>query len=462
MPIDRRSILSAGLGAGIGVGLSGVAAAADAGPRSKREAARVAAAEVPAADELGLKPGSAQDQSAALQALIDEAANRGAPLLLPPGRFRTGRLQLRPGTRLVGSARSTTLEFIGGAAFLVGEGDGIGLEGLVLDGAYQTLDDGQATGLVSLKKSRGILLRDLEVVRSIANGFTLEGCAGGVSDCTVTGALMAGIHSLDATGLDILHNHVADCANNGIQVWRSEPGEDGSVVANNRIERIRADGGGTGQNGNGINAFRAGGVLVTGNRVADCAYSAIRGNSSSNIEIIANSCARLGEVALYAEFAFQGALIANNLVDTAATGISVTNFNEGGRLAVVQGNILRNLFRREQEPEDKRGEGIAVEADASVTGNVIESAPTAGLVIGSGAYMREVVATGNLIRKARVGILVSTEAGVGACLIANNLISGTTDGSIRAADAAGRPVGPELAGGGAGSKRLSLSGNLAV
>jgi uncharacterized secreted repeat protein (TIGR03808 family) len=98
-------------------------------------------------------------------------------------------------------------------------------------------------------------------------------------------------------------------------------GEDGSVVACNRIERIRADGGGTGQNGNGINAFRAGGVLVCGNRVSDCAYSAVRGNSSSDIQIIANSCTRLGEVALYAEFAFQGALIANNLVDTAAIGI---------------------------------------------------------------------------------------------------------------------------------------------
>ncbi len=462
MPIDRRSILSVGLGAGIGAGLSTVAAAANAGPRSEREAARVAAAEVPSAAELGLKPGSTQDQSAALQAAIDAAANRGAPLLLPPGRFRTGRLQLRPGTRVIGTARATTLEFAGGQAFLVGEGDSITLEGLVLDGGYQTLDLGQANGLVSLKKSRGLALRDLEVTRSIANGIVLEGCAGSVSDCRITAALMAGIRSLDATGLEILYNHVADCANNGIQVWRSEPGEDGSVVASNRIERIRADGGGTGQNGNGVNAFRAGGVLVTGNRITDCAYSAVRGNSSSNIQIVANSCARLGEVALYAEFAFQGALIANNLVDTAATGISVTNFNEGGRLAVVQGNVLRNLFRREEEPQDKRGEGIAVEADAAVTGNVIESAPTAGLVIGSGAYMREVVATGNLIRKARVGILVSSDPDAGACLIANNMISGATEGSIRAADASGRPVGPELVGGGASGGRLSLAGNVAV
>jgi len=75
--------------------------------------------------------------------------------------------------------------------------------------------------------------------------------------------------------------------------------------------------------------------------------------------------------------------------------------------------------------------------------------------------MREVLATGNLILKSRVGILVSIEAGVGACLIANNLISGATDGHIRAAGGGGRPTGPELVSG-AGNGRLSLSGNLAV
>jgi len=31
-------------------------------------------------------------------------------------------------------------------------------------------------------------------------------------------------------------------------------------------------------------------------------------------------------------------------VDGAAEGVSVCNFNEGGRLAVVQGNIIRNLL----------------------------------------------------------------------------------------------------------------------
>jgi uncharacterized secreted repeat protein (TIGR03808 family) len=230
------------------------------------------------------------------------------------------------------------------------------------------------------------------------------------------------IRSIDATGLKIAHNDIADCGNNGIQVWRAELGEDGSIVTGNRIARIRADGGGTGENGNGVSVFRAGCVLVPGNRITDCAYTAVRGNAASDIQIIANNCARLGEVALYAEFGFEGALIANNLVATAATGISVTNFNDGGRLAVVQGNLARNLFRREHEPVDKRGHGITVEADTALSGNVIERAPSAGIVIGWGAYMREVVATSNLVRASRVGILVSSDKGAGACLLSKNMI----------------------------------------
>ena len=458
MPLDRRSVLSAGLGAGLGAGLVG-GGAAHAGPRRDEALnSTLRAAFSPA--ELGLEANSKRDQAATLQRAIDEAANRGVPLLLPPGRFRASALVLRPGTRLVGAARTTILEYAGGAAFLTGEGaHGLLLQDLVFDGAYKRLD---GDALVSLDTSRSVALRGLEVVRSAANGITLKACAGSVSDCAISGAMQAGFHSQDATGLDIFHNQFVDCANNGIQVWRTAAGEDGSLVANNRIARIRADSGGTGENGNGINVFRSGNVLVSGNRISDCAYSAIRGNAASDIQMVANSCTRLGEVALYAEFAFEGALIANNLVDSAATGVSVTNFNDGGRLALVQGNILRNLFRREEEPEDKRGEGITVEADTIVAGNVVENAPTAGLVIGWGTYVREVVATGNLIRKARVGILVSQDAAAGACLIANNMIAAAADGGIRAMDASGRPIGPDLARADSSDKRLSLAGNLAV
>ena len=384
------------------------------------------------------------------------------PLALSAGTYRAGEIVLRPGTRIIGAAGMTILEFAGGPIFMHGEdAPGAGLEDLAIDGAMLALDPDRTSGLLSLVACEGITLRNIDVRRSLLDGLSLERCSGRVAECSISAVSQSGLRSLDARGLEILNNKITDCANNGIQVWRSEPGEDATIVSGNRIERIAARAGGTGQNGNGINVFRAGGVLVTGNRIADCAYSAIRANASSNIQMVANSCARLGEVALYAEFGFEGALIASNLIDTAASGIAVTNFNEGGRLAVIQGNLVRNLFMREQEPEDKRGIGISIEADSLVSGNTIDGAPGAGIVIGWGKYMRDCAVTQNLIRNSGTGILVTLDPDAGACLIANNMISGTRGGAIRAMRL-GQVMGPELAGQETSGPRIKLSGNFSA
>ena len=450
MPVTRRFLVSSGLALGAVL----PAAAAAAGPRSKDGASGSA--------ETTVAPNTGGDQSKALQAAIDGAAERGTVLTLAPGRYLVQGIKLRPGSHIRGTPGRTILAHAAPGTLITGDGaDRARLEGLVIEGSIHALTGGNHAGLVAIVRSRGLVLADLEVQGSRANGIVLERCSGSVRDCRVSGAAQAGIVSVDAAGLEIAHNTIADCANNGILVWRTTAGEDGTIVASNRIERIRAAAGGTGQNGNGVNVYRAGSVLVSGNRIADCAYSAIRGNAASNIQMVGTSCARIGEVALYAEFGFEGALIASNIVDTAATGISVTNFNEGGRLAVVQGNLIRNLVRREHEPEDKRGEGIAVEADTVVTGNTIENAATVGISIGWGHYMREVVATSNVIRKSRVGIMITRDPGAGAALIAQNMISGTRDGAIRAMDK-GVAVGPELVRGGAPSSRITLSGNVGV
>jgi uncharacterized secreted repeat protein (TIGR03808 family) len=227
-------------------------------------------------------------------------------------------------------------------------------------------------------------------------------------------------------------------------VWRSAVGEDGTIVASNRIERIEARSGGSGENGNAINVFRAGSVIVSGNRIVDCAYSAIRSNSGSNCQMLGNSCTGLGEVALYAEFSFEGAVIANNLVDKAATGIAVTNFNKGGRLAVVQGNLVRNLTMRKSA--DVRGNGVAVEADSVVSSNVIENAQGYGILAGWFNYLRDVSVTDNLIRNAHIGIGVSADTSAGTALITNNLIAGAKDGAIRAARLHDQPL-PTIAAG---------------
>lgn len=247
-----------------------------------------------------------------------------------------------------------------------------------------------------------------------------------------------------------------------MQVWRKEKGEDGTLILHNRIERIRSDSGGSGQNGNGVALFRAGSVIVQGNRINDCAFSAIRANSASNVQMIGNSCARLGEVALYAEFAFEGAVIANNMIDTAAAGISMTNFGDhGGRLVIAQGNLIRNLFVK-KDSKDKRGFGIAIEADGVVSNNVIENAPRIGIAMGWGASMRDITATSNIIRSARIGIGISVTPKAGYGFVTNNMISGAKDGAIRAMDH-DIALGPDLAKSSAESYRnIAVFGNVAA
>ena len=77
---------------------------------------------------------------------------------------------------------------------------------------------------------------------------------------------------------------------------------------------------------------------------------------------------------------------------------------------------------------------------------------------GSGALES---ATSNLVRASRVGILVSSDPGAGACLLANNMVSGATQGAIRAMDGNGDPTGPELTHAG-GDGKMSVIGNLSV
>ncbi len=452
---NRRGLIGALLAGSATLPLAASATRAEAAPRS-------ANARRSSPMQHQLQPDSDHDQTANLQRAIDEAALAGTTLRLPPGRFRAASLKLRPGTSLAGAGNRTTLSLAAAGPLLVADAaHGLRLQRLTLDAAGLDTSRGGEAGLVEITDSRDIALHDIAVSGGRNNGLVLRRCQGRVTACTIAGAGLAALFSLDARGLLIDANHIADCANNGILVWRSTPGEDATRITANHIQRIAAAAGGSGQNGNGINVFRAGNVIAANNRITDCAYSAVRANAASNVQIIANNVERIGEVALYAEFAFEGAVIANNIVDTAAAGISVTNFNEGGRLAVIQGNLIRNLHRREHEPIDKRGEAIAVEADASVTGNTIEGAPTAGIVIGWGPYMRNVAATGNVIRNATVGILVSSHQDAGSGLIANNLISGATAGAIRRMQN-GKPTGSDLARDASSPGRITVTGNVVV
>ena len=285
--------------------------------------------------------------------------------------------------------------------------------------------------MVQFDNVKALRITDCEVAGAGGNGVTLVRCDGEVTHSTITGAADNALFCNDSRGLIIAANTIAQSGNGGILVWQSDKRRDGGLIADNRIENTAARAGGSGQNGNAINIFRAGNVIVRGNHIRNAAFSAIRGNSASNIQIIGNNCAALDEVAIYCEFGFEGAAIADNVIDGAETGISVTNFNEGGRLATVHGNIVRNLkTRRANRPPEEAGTGIGVEADTVVSGNVIESATRAGISAGWGQYLRNVAINGNLVREAGIGVAVSVAAGAGIAVISGNLFAGTKGGAI--------------------------------
>ncbi len=411
------------------------------------------------ATQLGVRAGGGADQTRMLQSAIDQTAGSRVPLVLGPGEYRLGEIKLPTGTQLVGVRGATRLAFTGGAAMISARGaDHVTLSGLVLEGGGKPLPDGGA--LVRLAEGRNLRIVDCEVLGSGGNGIALEAMDGVISGTTIVGAAEAAIFSRDARGLTIQGNTVRGSGNNGILVWRSAKGDDGTLVIDNRIEDIANKRGGSGQWGNGINVFRAGNVIVRGNRISRVAFTAVRGNAASNIQIVGNTVTECGEVALYAEFGFEGAVIANNTVEGAAFGISVTNFNEGGRLAVVQGNLIRNLRpgRTANADPSSDGIGIAVEADASVTGNVIENAAKAGINVGWGKYMRDVSVVGNVVRTSGFGIAVSVANGAGTAIIAGNLIGGSTRGAIVGMDFAQAVTG-DLIKEPARFANLQISGN---
>ena len=417
MKIDRRRLLA----------VSAVTGAASAATLATAAAAAPLATFGVDATQLGVRAGGGADQSNMLQSAIDKTAGARVPLMLGPGDYRVGGLSLPSGTQLIGVRGATRLIFSGGAAMVAARAaDHVTMAGLVLDGGGRPLPERGA--LIDFGQCSGLRIMDCEVTGSGRGGIRLEGVQGIVSGTTVAKTADMAIYSLDARGLIIQNNIVRGAGNGGILVHRSAKGDDGTLVIDNRIEDIANVSGGSGQYGNAINVFRAGNVIVRGNRISRAAYSAVRGNAASNIQITGNTATESGEVAIYSEFGFEGAVIASNTVDGAALGIVACNFNEGGRLAVVQGNLIRNLKPKRPAgtaPDDAGGIGIAVEADAAVTGNVVENAPVAGIMVGWGAFMRDVSVTGNVVRDCRLGISVSVVNGAGTAVIAGNLISGS-------------------------------------
>ncbi len=445
MPIDRRHVLLGSLS-----GAAVIATPARSAPLSRYGLD---------AAQFGVRPGAPGDQSRNLQRAIDQAARTRAPLMLAPGVYRAGGLNLPSGANIAGVRGASRIILTRGPSLFSAENvENVTLTGLMLEGGGQQLPEGRA--LVHVDETKSFRISDCGIGGAGGNGITLEACDGEVMHTTIVAAADTALFCNNCRGLLITANVIRNSGNGGVRVWQSASRRDGTLIADNSIEDTHARGGGSGQNGNAINVFRAGDVIVRGNHVRNAAFSAIRSAAASNIQIVGNSCVALDEVAIYCEFEFEGAVIADNVVDEAGSGISVTNFKEGGRLATVRGNVVRNLRARIPGTDpDTEGFGIGVEADTAVTGNVIENAQTAGISVGWGEYMRNVAVTGNVVHACGVGVAVSVAKGAGTAAIVGNMFANAKRGAIVGMEWR-KPVTGDLALSGAGHyPQLKISGN---
>ncbi len=412
------------------------------------------------AKDAGVIPGAFDAQSRVFQDMLNMASDRDEAIYLPAGDYVLANITLPARVRLAGVKGATRLIFGNGDFFFAANASTvIELDGITFDGHSMPLTQ-NVQAILDIRNCADITINKSEIKSSPRHGLYLENCSGSVENCTINSALEAALYSIGAKGMRIQGNTISDCGNGGIWVHRFEIGDDGTQILNNRVSRIGATNGGTGQWGNGINAYQANNTMIANNFVSDCAFSAIRANSASNVQILGNQCLNSGETGIYAEFKFQGAVINNNVVDGAANGISVVNFNKGGRLATVQGNIVRNLKTEGPYPAEVAGfgYGIAIEADTTAIGNTIENAPKAAFLVGWGEFMRNIIITGNVVRKAGIGVQLTVVEGTGKAVITDNVfddIQGAAIGGFRWAE----QVTGDLAKGGNAPKNVVIERN---
>ncbi len=400
-----------------------------------------------------ISPEKSGDQTQRLQAAIDEAQRTGIPVSLGKGKFRVRSLRISSAVEIIGSAGQTILEAIDDQPIIdIAKSGTVTLRGLTFS------SDDKKTDLVSAGDVKRLYVTECQFIGG-GTGLNMQRCSGRIIGNNCQYQENSGIFSNDSKGLEIASNTVSDIGNNGILVWRSEPGEDNSIVTNNHVSRVAARDGGSGQNGNGINVYRAGHVMIANNRVTDCAYSGIRNNSGANSQIIGNSISRANEVALYVEFAFQGAVVADNLITDVGFGISITNFDVDGRLAMCSGNIIRNA-RGSKTLGVTLGGGIHAEADTIITNNVIEDGLDVGISLGWGPHCRNLTAMNNLIRNCPKGISVSVANGARKAVIMGNTIDNAKQAAVIGMDHLEPATGDLTKAGAAIPAHVSMRGNV--
>lgn len=351
------------------------------------------------------------------------ATLRRDEIRLPPGVTVTRGFTLPAGARLLADRAGSTLRLLGPGPLIRVEGaDRVEIENVAFEGAKNASHDG---GLIEARDVGDFVMQGCVLRDAARDAIRLERCGGRIAQTAIRNAGRGGVFSLDSHGLTLRALHLEDIGDNAIQIWTSTPRHDGAKILDCRIHKVAARSGGNGQNGNGVSIFRAGGVVAKGNRISDCAFSALRNNGGRDVRFLDNACVGSGETAIFAEFGWRDAVITGNLVDGGSSGIQMTNFlDAGGRGGLCADNVVRGLHRyRDPKAEEWGSEsGIKVEAETLVARNRVEGAPWVAMQVGWGPALKDVRVEDNVLRDAPIGVGVSVAPGAGHAKIARNRI----------------------------------------
>lgn len=357
----------------------------------------------------------AADRTEQVQRGLDEATKAGRPFTLDPGATQVRSLVLPSGCILRGAPSGSTLTLTRSALTAARFAARIDIQDLAIssaDGTGALIDLSDVSHLVI---SGAVLSKARDAIR-------LERCSGRIERSTIRDCSRAALFCLDSGGVLVLDNLIENCGDNGVQIWGAMQRHDGSRVIGNRIRNIRNASGGTGEYGNGISIYRAGGIVCERNFIRDCAFTALRNNSGRNVSFLENVCLDSGETAIYAEFAWRDAVIRDNLVDRAACGIQLVNFaDHGGRGGTCAGNVIRNIGAW-RENHAGSGIGIKAEAETLVAKNRIENASWIGIMAGWGDSLRDLTVEQNVLVDCAIAIAGSVAPGAGAARIRENRI----------------------------------------
>jgi len=422
--------------------------------------------------------------SATVQAIFNQAVTTGLPLLVRPGVYPMADVSIAGPISVRGVPGKVTFQMTAGAVGILYLGAFTKAEffGIVFDGNNVAFtNDGTlapAQGLVNLRRDSGTLISKANFERcsfinSSRSGLGVNECRLLVEACefAACAAKSIGVIASDevtvansrlenqdhaihfspgaATNVSVENNVIRRCRRNGIAL---EPAGSAKINRNitirgNKISKLvagdtwavaRTDLASTGAEGNGILAYLCENVVIDGNSVSDCEFSAIRANVTSQFTVTGNICRGSGETALYVEtvgisVGEFGGTVTGNSVYGGGAGISVVNFDFQGRFATITGNIVRDIAPRtitySGGSYGTGGAGIFVEADAAVSGNTIQNAYL-GLALGTNSFTSDLNASGNVIRQTTLGIGVSGSTPK-EVLISGNLIAGYSSGAIK-------------------------------